>query len=278
MSCEAPRLSRTRICANDFGSALSALSHIRSHDSIFHLAGQVAGLHLKPAKCVLVVTGVPLTDSLKEAIREWFRNNVPRFAEFTIADCGKYLGVWLGRNLVKNTLQGPLEKYNNRVTELLDAHPPGPVAIFRYSEYVASVFSYVAQFLYPDFPKEFQALEHRSILRLLRMSGNDLPRCLTLTLKEFLGVEPRPILHSFLGVLSRYAMSEQDYFISLAKEISSFLSDANTVLDRCRVCPTGGLDSTPILQRLFDAMSGQGVHANTATIWGRLHPSTSFLG
>jgi len=151
MLCEAPRLSRTRICADDFGSALSALSHIRSQDSIFHLAGQVAGLHLKPAKCVLVVTGVPLTDTLKEAIREWLRNNVPRFAEFTIAECGKYLGVWLGRNLVKNTLQGPLEKYNNRVTELVDSHPLGPVAIFRYNEYVASVFSHVGQFFVSRF-------------------------------------------------------------------------------------------------------------------------------
>jgi len=107
MLCESPKLSITRICADDFGSCLSNLAHIRTHDSIFHLASQVAGLHLKPEKCVIVVSGVPLTDHLKEAIREWLRTHVPRFSSFKIADSGKYLGVWLGRNLVNNTLQAP---------------------------------------------------------------------------------------------------------------------------------------------------------------------------
>jgi len=35
MLCEGPRLSITRICADDFGSCLSALSHIKTHDSFF---------------------------------------------------------------------------------------------------------------------------------------------------------------------------------------------------------------------------------------------------
>ena len=105
----------------------------------------------------------------------------------------------------------------------------------------------MAQFLYPDAPKEFEALEHRSILKLLRMPGNALPRRLALTLKEYLGVEPRPLLHSFLAVLSRYAMSEQNYFIELARDLASLSSDANLIVDCCRICPTGGLDSPPII-------------------------------
>jgi len=73
-------------------------------------------------------------------------------------------------------------------------------------------------------------------------------------------------------------MSEQDYLIQLATEITSFFDDSTFVIDRCCICPIGGLDSIPILQRLFDAISGNGVHANTARLWVRHHSGSSFLG
>ena len=83
MLCEGPKLPRTRICADDFGSCLSAFSHLRTQHYIFYLASQVAGLHLKPEKCVIVVSGVPLTPQVKEAIRAWLVQNVPRFPGFS---------------------------------------------------------------------------------------------------------------------------------------------------------------------------------------------------
>ena len=46
-----PGASETRICADDFGSALRNLSALRVQHSIFRLTGPLAGLFLKPQKC-----------------------------------------------------------------------------------------------------------------------------------------------------------------------------------------------------------------------------------
>jgi len=278
MLCEGPRLSVTRICADDFGSCLAALSHLRTQDSIFHLAAQVAGLHLKPAKCVLVVSGTELTQDLEEAIRAWLVANIPRFSDFKIAANGKYLGVWLGRDMVRQTYKAPLGKFADRVAELVEAHPPGPVAIFRYNEYVVSVLAYVSQLIFPDFLEELEALEHRSILKLLRMPGNSLPRALCLSLKAFVGVDPRSLVFSCLANMTRYAMSEQVYLGELAKDLADRMGDDLASLDIGKICPSGGLDSVPIVQQLFDAMAFQGPHKRVALALSRCSPSSWLLG
>ena len=89
---DGPSLSTTRVCADDFGSALQKLSVLRIQHSIFNLAAPVAGLHLKPRKCVLIVSCVVLTQEIINAIRVWLRNNVPSFQDIDIASSGKYLG------------------------------------------------------------------------------------------------------------------------------------------------------------------------------------------
>lgn len=78
--------------------------------------------------------------------------------------------------------------------------------------------------------------------------------------------------------MSRYAMSEQPYLISLARQIAELRGDEASLHEVGRICPTGGLDSVPIIQRLFDSMSGLGAHRSVAQIWGRQFPGTSFLG
>ena len=45
---DGPSLSVTRVCADDFGSALRHLSILRVHASIFRLAAKTTGLRLKP--------------------------------------------------------------------------------------------------------------------------------------------------------------------------------------------------------------------------------------
>ena len=53
---DGPKLSVTRACADGFGSALKSLDILRRQASIFDLAAKCAGLILKPAKCVLIIT------------------------------------------------------------------------------------------------------------------------------------------------------------------------------------------------------------------------------
>ena len=53
---DGPKFSVTRICADDFGSALKFPKVLKRQASIFRLAASCAGLHLKPAKCFLIVS------------------------------------------------------------------------------------------------------------------------------------------------------------------------------------------------------------------------------
>jgi len=82
--------SITRVCTDDFGSALRAMNTLRTHSSAFDLARRVAGLCLKPSKCVLVISCFALREETVLALRTWLRVNVLAFAEFIIADAGKY--------------------------------------------------------------------------------------------------------------------------------------------------------------------------------------------
>ena len=66
---DAPGHSMTRVRADDFGSAMRMLTSLRTHASIFKLAARVAGLHLKPCKCVLIATCVKLDGTTVQAIR-----------------------------------------------------------------------------------------------------------------------------------------------------------------------------------------------------------------
>ena len=69
------------------------LKPLSLHSSIFKLAREVTGLHLKPVKCVLVISCIELTEDLKFAIGSWLTENVPEFSEFEIRSSGKHL-VW----------------------------------------------------------------------------------------------------------------------------------------------------------------------------------------
>ena len=54
-TCDGPKLSATRTCATDFGSALESLKSLRHQAPIFDLVAKYAGLILKPAECVPIV-------------------------------------------------------------------------------------------------------------------------------------------------------------------------------------------------------------------------------
>ena len=59
--CDGPKLSRTCICADDVGSCLKSLTVLKTQYNVCRLAAKVAGLVLKPSKCFIVVTCIPLT-------------------------------------------------------------------------------------------------------------------------------------------------------------------------------------------------------------------------
>ena len=105
-----PKVSRTRICADDAGSCLKVFKNLKTQYTIWRLAAQVSGLVLKPSKCFSVFTCVPLTPKIKQAISLWFRNEVPEWKNTQVVVRGMYLGVYLRVGGCEKTFDGCEEK------------------------------------------------------------------------------------------------------------------------------------------------------------------------
>jgi len=277
---DGPKLSQTRVCADDFGSAMKALHALQVHASIFRLASKITGMRLKPAKCILIISGCVLTQELIDAVRSWLKVNVPDFQDFSITGAGKYLGWYLGRNSIALSYAAPLEKYASRVQEVVDGSAPATVAIVRYNQRVVPVLSYVAQFAAPQASKclrlkqrqfsekvtvlnetvDLADREHGAIHRILRMP----PKCMSRELMHSIGfasiVSPTPVINYSLAIMYRFALSEKPYLYSLASDIATLMGDSLTVqLSQLgsRI-PDGFLDSPPILLSLLEALEFQG--------------------
>ena len=76
---DGPKLTVIRICADDFGSALKSLDILRRQASIFDLAAKCAGLILKPAKCVLIITVLRFLLCSSRAYGTGLRSMFPNF-------------------------------------------------------------------------------------------------------------------------------------------------------------------------------------------------------
>ena len=82
MLCDTPALSTTRVCADDFGSALRHLYLLSRQASIFKIAGKACGLFLKHVKCVLIISGCILSEELVAAVKHWLCVHIPEFSNF----------------------------------------------------------------------------------------------------------------------------------------------------------------------------------------------------
>ena len=256
--------SCTRVCADDFGSALQCLSRLKTQASIFRLAAACAGLILKLSKCVIIVSGVELTDELEAAIRLWLSINIPEFEEFIIASSGKYLGYYLGTDMTHCSFKAPLEKFEQRINEVVDGKAPATTSILRFNQRAVPVLSYVSQFAFP--PVNMTDLEMWSIHKILRMP----PKCMSRQLCHSTAfcTEVNPICLSaycFANML-RFAHSEAEYLLDLhAKTVARLQSDPRSeatplcsidtpaISSNCLDIPYGGINDPPILVSLLHA-------------------------
>ena len=160
------------MCADDFGSALSMLSTLKTHASISKLAACVAGLHLKAAKCVLVTTCIKLDGDAHFAISDWLRINVPDFAELVICSSGKYLGWHLGIKSTEKSFKQPLRKCVCRVHEVVEGKAPSTTSISRYNQRAVPVLSFVSQSACSTPEPNLEDLDEWAVHRIPRMPSN----------------------------------------------------------------------------------------------------------
>ena len=264
---DGPGLSVTRVCADDFGSALQSLYRLRCQASIFKLAEVVAGLFLKPAKCVIIVSCVELTDELEAAIRLWLSIKVPEFENFSIASSGKYLGYYLGVNSSLRSFQDPFEKLDQRVFEIVAGNAPVTSGIIRFNQRAVPVLSYVSQFAFPPDSFDMVNKEMWCVHKLLRMPARCMSRKLGNSIDFCIEVNPISLSAFCFANMLRFAQSEREYLINLHDTLRSFQSDGpktdgtplwsinspaklNNLID----VPNGFISDTPILVSLLHAI------------------------
>lgn len=281
---DGPGCSITRICADDFGSALASLRAIRVQASIFRLAKKVTGLHLKPSKCVIIVSCMPLSDFLVGRIRAWLHAHVPEFADFSIQSSGKYLGYILGVDSCKKSYVAPLKKFRDRILEVSSGNAPSTVAIVRYNQRAVTVLSYVAQFSHPPCAKSVRELSHNAVHKILHMPPKCMSRQLSHTISLFSAVDPLPLWEYCLAILFRFASSERSALLELREAIHTLLGDHLTVDYVINGgIPRGGCNDSAILQNLLWALDFRGpyedlgklAHRSLSHSWLLDFPSSS---
>ncbi len=271
---DTPKFSNTRICADDFGSVLRSLDTLMIQASVLRAARLASGLHLKPVKCVLIVSCTELNPALVQAIRAWLLVNTPEFADFAIQASGKYLGWHLGVNAVNISFVAPVNKFVNRIEEICLGRAPTIPSVLRYNQRAVSVLSYVAQFAVPPATSKLASLGQWAVHRILRLPPQSMPRDLMHSIGFCTIVEPLPLLSYCAAVQYRFAHSESEYLVGLYIKV---MHDFESVFPCSQLqgwnLPDGNLNSPCILGALFDCLFAEMLSLTDGFLSTRARPS-----
>ena len=190
-----------------------------------------------------------------------FANTLPAFEHIRIESAGKYLGWYLGRNSHQLSFEGPIQKYKDRVLEVVGGRAPSTQALIRYNQRAVPVLSFVAQFAFPPDSFNLPALEQISIHKVLRLPPNCMSRNLMHNIAFATAVAPTRIADTCLAIAFRFAVSERKYLIELEKQILSMHCNEYSVREfSINELPYGGIHDRPVLTYLLDALRLQGPH------------------
>ena len=255
---DGPRLSVTRVCADDFGSTLRRLEVLKIQVTVFKLAARLAGLVLKPCKCVLIITVVKLTPALKSAIKVWLGDFVPEFKDFLIQESGKFLGWYIGIDATRISFRAPVKKFSHRVQEIVAGAAPASASLLRYNQRSVTVLSYVAQFADPPKDLGLAALAQRSVHSILRMPPNSMSRQLAHSIGPFCIVEPIPIISYCAAIRFRFASSIAEQLEALKTDIIDMLGDELPLVCLNGSLPLGNVNDPCIAQCLLNPLKFTG--------------------
>ena len=262
---DGPKVSRTCICADDVGSCLRRLRVLKVQYSIWKLAANVAGLVLKPSKCFIVVTCIPLTPIVKQAIAEWLKNEIPEWKDMQIVAQGKYLGVFLGVGGTERTFAACEDKYINRCFDISNSVATALPSIVRYNQVAVPVFSYVSQVIvHPDVPR-LKRLDQREIHKALKMLPNCMNQALSHNFGEFCPLSPKPIYSLCIAAHSRFAKAEGPALAKMHGEAIALLGDSALASSLVtNFLPQGNIGDRPLIESLLDSSRHLGIYSQYA--------------
>jgi len=189
-----------RACADDIGVTLRRLGHLALLYPIFGEANNLAGLELKPPKCVID----PLCEFDEDRVRlikARLGAHIPGWADFSIKPAAKLLGFYLGPRAGEMNWAEPLAKFKARAQYIHNSNASIDVNTYTYNTKALPVTSYQAQLLH--LPEGYALLErvamhtilklhtnaprHADFLQIPNLGG---PRIRSLTAKELLPLVP----------------------------------------------------------------------------------------
>eukprot|EP00973_Karenia_brevis_P088739 12307321-Karenia_brevis.AAC.1 len=161
-----------QLCADDIAIVFQSWFDFPIVYNIFELADLIAGLKLKPRKCVLVPLAAPLSPHLIEVLRDFMRARVPKWAEFNIAASAEYLGIWLGPGAACHYWLSQLQKLLARIGAIGQAHVSSTLALKAYNLKAVTTLTYPAQVLPP--PPNISKIEKYAFTQLYKVPYNTL--------------------------------------------------------------------------------------------------------
>ena len=99
---------------------------------VFEKAKRIAGLCLKPKKCVLVLVNPATTEMNRITIRSALTSANLAWAEFEVAAGGKYLGVFLGPGAGTASWAQPRQNWMQRICGLTELGAPAAALAVQY--------------------------------------------------------------------------------------------------------------------------------------------------
>ena len=118
-TCDRPKLSMTRACADDIGTVLFNCRVLPLLHDLFYTIELCANLKLKPKKCNIIPLWGAFTLHKATCIRDFIARTVPHWHAFNILACAKYLGFWLGPAATLDmNWRGPMSKWKSKVFQL----------------------------------------------------------------------------------------------------------------------------------------------------------------
>jgi len=244
-----------RACADDIGAALNSHKSLLHLYDIFETAQLVAGLTLKPSKCNLVPTSLPFSPEARKFLIEWLSKHIPKWVQFQILPCAKYLGFMLGPSAGEAQWKSVFRKFSQRVDMISNTHSPTSTSIHSYNAHCVSLLGYIAQLV--PLPQSFEVIERRSIHKIMHLATN------SMTMNEFMHLDQFNLLPikscraSCLSAQIRCAQSTLPFFEEWLPSIHSMLIDVLPIAQLATGATSPAFwDSVPFAVNLKNARSG----------------------
>jgi hypothetical protein len=223
-------IGTTRACADDVGGALPCIGTLKTYKSTFDLAATLAGLVLKPTKCILVPIAERFNAVVVQNIKAWLCGNLGGWKDFNILPFGTYLGFQIGPSAGTTQWDKPIIKYRSAAKTIAMTHASAAISVHNYNARAVSTMSYKSQLtIVPD---RIRSIERPTVLHVMHFATNSLDDATLFTLPEFGGPKVRSILAMSLAALSRTArktLPMWDSSVTLLRDSRGDLSGAASI-------------------------------------------------